>query len=619
MATAACSPWAARLALEVQRAAAARPTTGSLFYNLVKSDVCLVQARAAEEASELDELEQVAADIACAVRLARDGPLRSLTIVVLEQGALGPKRTRLDASLGTSSARRRSHLEEQWALRAASRIAPAVAAHSPGHQTAVRVFLSSEAPTVRLLGGNLPRARCGLLVLRADGHTANLRQSIRIDLPHVLFRLAAPNGIVVASSATPCPPKPPFATATATSRGAKGRSARVADNTSRYVAVFGGRPVEQCWADRWRDLTDARTLRPLAPRTSTATTADARADAAHVMGNSSECEHGLWCAARLVGRSACERRPPLLAANATRHLVSVGHETTRQQLHRSLRYFSAIDCEAHADGRPIIPGVTGMHAPGSNIGSNIGSSIGSSVGNRASRAVCLIFKDDVQETWIGGLAARDGLAFSGAPILVYPKHSKRWAHTQQGVMTHNLAIARSADTPDAEHPTPQYTIMGGTHRNRALSGAPHRVNAFHQGVWLARGGSWAYDPTSNISLVSIDKNGVRVPAYTQWAGKRIALRGDQSGCVERRDRTRMPWIIKDTCEFDGRLALVDSAAHGGLLLYARANLASHGQRFVQVTRSPDGGATWRPFQTIRIDGYEPSQGDGTPTSSPPHH
>ena len=99
-------------------------------------------------------------------------------------------------------------------------------------------------------------------------------------------------------------------------------------------------------------------------------------------------------------------------------------------------------------------------------------------------------------------------------------------------------------------------IVGGTHRNRALSGAPHKVNGYHQGVWLARGSSWQYDPYNNLSISNVDINGVRVPAATQWKGKAITLRGSQTGCIERRDRVRMPWIIADTCEFDGRLSLV---------------------------------------------------------------
>ena len=102
------------------------------------------------------------------------------------------------------------------------------------------------------------------------------------------------------------------------------------------------------------------------------------------------------------------------------------------------------------------------------------------------------------------------------------------------------------------------------------------MNGYHQGVWLAEGDSWEYDPASNLSIATVDHNGVRVPAETQWRRKRVVLRGSHAGCIERRDRTRLVWLMPNTCEFDGRLSLVPF--NGSLLLYARANMASHGQR-----------------------------------------
>jgi hypothetical protein len=68
-------------------------------------------------------------------------------------------------------------------------------------------------------------------------------------------------------------------------------------------------------------------------------------------------------------------------------------------------------------------------------------------------------------------------------------------------MTHNFAISRAPARPATAAPSRmaadvagggEYVIVGGTHRNRALSGAPHKVNGFHQGVWIARGPSWQY-------------------------------------------------------------------------------------------------------------------------------
>ena len=48
--------------------------------------------------------------------------------------------------------------------------------------------------------------------------------------------------------------------------------------------------------------------------------------------------------------------------------------------------------------------------------------------------LCLVFKDDVTETWVGSLRSADGVHFRGAPELVLPS---MWA---PGKATHNLAI-----------------------------------------------------------------------------------------------------------------------------------------------------------------------------------
>ena len=63
--------------------------------------------------------------------------------------------------------------------------------------------------------------------------------------------------------------------------------------------------------------------------------------------------------------------------------------------------------------------------------------------------VALIFKNEVQETWVGGLTSTDGLIFHGEPRLVYPKHAKLWPRQAQGVMTHNLAIAQLTSPPSS--------------------------------------------------------------------------------------------------------------------------------------------------------------------------
>ena len=103
--------------------------------------------------------------------------------------------------------------------------------------------------------------------------------------------------------------------------------------------------------------------------------------------------------------------------------------------------------------------------------------------------------------------------------------------------------------------------------------------------------------------------GVDEPATSQWRDKRLVLDGRHPGCVERRDATSKDfhYLLPGICEFDGRLSLVSFGSQ--LLLYTRSNPASTGSRHVQMTRSFDGGASWSPFEQIRIDGYDMGQGD----------
>jgi len=92
----------------------------------------------------------------------------------------------------------------------------------------------------------------------------------------------------------------------------------------------------------------------------------------------------------------------------------------------------------------------------------------------------------------------------------------------------------------------------------------------------------------------------------RWRGLRHLLGGKHPGCTERRDPRKMDWIEPSVCEFDGRLSL--AFFRGEFVLYARANPAAHGQRFVQYARSPD-LITWGAFKTIELLGYDYPQGD----------
>ena len=60
------------------------------------------------------------------------------------------------------------------------------------------------------------------------------------------------------------------------------------------------------------------------------------------------------------------------------------------------------------------------------------------------------------------------------------------------------------------------------------------------------------------------------------------------------------------CQFDGRLSAVWH--NGRFILYARANLAVRGARFVQATTSRD-GRVWTAMTPIRLPEYEPFEGN----------
>jgi hypothetical protein len=433
---------------------------------------------------------------------------------------------------------------------------------------------TGRVPTLRVIRQDAPTTRgltlgCDLLVLRMDGATADARNALRVDLAHTL-RLGLGNRPIVAFAETPC----------------TGPHARPIE---KYTGAFAQFP-EQCWQPQWAEFVASTSLLPLVSSWVNASWCSADGGVQEAAGDSSRSNRsnmvsvgsvgdftGIGCIALSgANRALCRRRPPLLSSeHVTREPVLFTDSSATKLLRTSLRYFSAIPLGFEDTASSYL--------------------------RDGAQRVALLFKNDVQERWVGGLASADGLTFHGAPRLVYPKHSRRWPRAALGVLTHNLAMAFS--------PRLGFMIVGGQHRNRALSGQPNKVNGYHKGIWAATGATWDYDPLTNLSDADIDDKGFprRDRVETQWRGKRMVLRGSHPGCIERRDRTRLVWLMRDTCEFDGRLSLVPF--NGSLLLFARANMANHGQRFVQVTRSRDDGRTWASFEPISIAGYEHTSGD----------
>ena len=276
------TPWARRVARSIVDAEAAAAARGEVSA-MGASDVCLVRARVAGE----DEAF-VAAEVRCALRNARQQiqasghgqasghalpHLRAFTSVLLDQGSLSPRRRLPDRFIDAPTKQRRELLEGRWGSEAMlRRIAPVLGV--PG--SAIRLLLGSEAPTVRLIPEErLPRGRCGVLLLRMGGATANVRESLGVDLPFMM-RLAAPGALVVGSSPTAC-----------------STEAALATPDSMYVGASGKRFREHCWGERWADLVRTRALHTLPSPAAPGSTP-----------RRSECMRGRWCAAAL-GRSGC--------------------------------------------------------------------------------------------------------------------------------------------------------------------------------------------------------------------------------------------------------------------------------------------------------------------------
>jgi hypothetical protein len=231
--------------------------------------------------------------------------------------------------------------------------------------------------------------------------------------------------------------------------------------------------------------------------------------------------------------------------------------------------------------------------------------------------VCLFFKNHVFESWVGGVSSVDGgRSFEGEASLVIPT---TWPVAR---MTHNLAIERDDDDGGS------FILVGGQFKLRGSARCGRRSGNVvpcrpglpgYNGLWMVRGRSWRFvDPGKGTSQISTRLGGEELARRSDeailagsstWSADRARwiFNGTHPGCIERRSRFFASMAHLGSCEFDGRLSLV--RFRGELRLFARANPATHGQRFVQTTSSADGGRTWGPFAMVSIDGYEHSTGD----------
>ena len=341
--------------------------------------------------------------------------------------------------------------------------------------------------------------------------------------------------------------------------------------------------LESCWLDRWHELHDQRELLG---------NGWCRRDADR---GSRAGERAICIASIRQDRSLCDRFVPLLEdlepdtvhwrpKDPAWQSNRKWKRAVMRRLQRSLRYLTVLPCE---DGQ----------------------------------RTCLVFKDDLQETFVAAISSSNGLLFDSAPTLVLPRkrpvalrNRTRGGHGRRSVAyalsSHNLALTFVNDT---------YVLVGGRYRPDANQQEPE------QGIWVSSSKRLAYSEGRHLmrgSHFHIDPNGLNGATLRRvrdaqaagptepvpWTAPRLVLLGGHPGCVERRRSDALRWVgvPPGTCEFDGRLSL----AHfrGRFWLFARANLASTGQRFVQVTSSTD-SLEWLPFQLITLQEYSPPLGD----------
>ena len=180
-------------------------------------------------------------------------------------------------------------------------------------------------------------------------------------------------------------------------------------------------------------------------------------------------------------------------------------------------------------------------------------------------------------------------------------------------MTHNYAVLRHAG---------EFLLVGGRHRE------PTRHD---DGVWLARSRTWRWNESVHTPLAPtyLPRRGNRFalpPEQTGFAAPVRLFGGEHPGCVERRSRAAFPYLVPRgevsavargtvepaagagaplagaplaaACEFDGRLSLAH--LNGRFFLYARANTASRGGRFVQASTRGSHRAQLPPQLPVRF-------------------
>jgi hypothetical protein len=380
---------------------------------------------------------------------------------------------------------------------------------------------------------------CHALIVNMDASTPEARMAVQFDLSRLFGILSdRRQPLVLFHGSTLC------------------------QRTTRYTAVAWNMFNETCWFDDvWLRLVEQQTLQ------------DQHCHVRHI--NSTEEQR--WCSAWLNTSSSCSSQAPMIKVAKRLHRrsrilhskreVYFDNEFTKAQIREHARYYSIIPCRS-----------------------------GPSV------ALCLLFKNEVAETWIGGLQSLDGgRSFRGLPSLVMPafpssldnkreRERKRykfdlWGLNKSATLTHNYAILSHGN---------EYFLVGGRHKKPVT---------YHDGLWTARGTSWRWSERNQTDLTPVYRGrGVweplKIATPMQWTQLRHMMDGRHPGCIEARQQIEFPYLAgPGVCEFDGRLSL--AWLDGRFLLYARSNAASRGRRSVQVSTSTD-MINWTPFERIAL-------------------
>lgn len=417
----------------------------------------------------------------------------------------------------------------------------------------------------------IPESSCDVLIIDAQDSDAKHRQSLLSDIPNLLRRLASPQNLLVIHGSS-CSSINIYNR----SNPDNVKAWREANNCqARHLASCAG---SGDWCIRFDELASTGSISFPLCRPSTTSTFH-------------------WCAGVLDTRSICTvgegwldrtrevetgalRLIPSLSKISVKLTGAAGH-SNKHGYTQEWRYYSAFSCHNNSSGS-----------------------------TNSVEAICLMFKNSMYEGWTGGITSADGKSFLLQPELVLPVdwYVKPNEKRELMRMTHNMALLRHLD---------EYIVVGGQSRPSTKKHPLHE-----KGIFIVKGSSWRYSGDSNRLILAQEADAYRFGRYespkarsaardmlvqaARWRDLRPLLDGRHPGCIERRDANKMDWLQPGVCEFDGRLSLAHFG--GEFFLYARANPAAHGQRFVQFTKSRN-LVNWTSFNLIEINSYNFSQGD----------